>query len=167
MFEVKKGRKVFVHNRAYVAGDVTLEDGANIWCGACIRGDIAPVKIGKNSNVQDNATVHVGYKQPAVIGENVSVGHNAVVHGCTIGNDVIVGMGSVIMDGTKIGDGCIIGAGTVIPGGKVIPEGSVVFGNPYKIVRQATEEDKRFIRLNAKEYRLLAETFAGEGETSK
>ena len=68
---------------------------------------------------------------------------------------------------TKIGDGCIIGAGTVIPGGKVIPEGSVVFGNPYKIVRQATEEDKRFIRLNAKEYRLLAETFAGEGETSK
>ena len=80
MKSVKKGKKVFIHKAAYVAGDVTLGDGANIWCGACIRGDIAPVVIGRNTNVQDNATVHVGYGAPAVLGDNVTVGHNAVVH---------------------------------------------------------------------------------------
>ena len=97
------------------AGDVTLGDGANIWCGVCIRGDLAPVVIGRNSNVQDNATIHVGYGVPAILGDNVTVGHNAVVHGATVGNGVLIGMGSVILDGAKIGDGCIIGAATLIP----------------------------------------------------
>ena len=92
MKSVKKGKKVFIHKAAYVAGDVTLGDGANIWCGACIRGDIAPVVIGRNTNVQDNATVHVGYGAPAVLGDNVTVGHNAVVHGAEVGNNTLIGM---------------------------------------------------------------------------
>lgn len=85
---IEKGENVFIHSRAYVAGNVTLGDNANVWCGACIRGDLAPVKIGKNTNVQDNATVHVGYNVPCEIGFNVTVGHNAVVHGAKIGNNV-------------------------------------------------------------------------------
>lgn len=164
--QVKRGKRVFIHKRAYVAGDVTLGDGANIWCGACIRGDIAPVVIGANTNVQDNATIHVGYNAPAILGDNVTVGHNAVVHGATIGNDVLVGMGAIILDGAKIGEGCIVGAGTLIPGRKEIPAGSLVFGNPYRIVRALTEEEKLGIAKNAEEYLRLAEEFraAGEGE---
>ncbi|PWM48078.1 MAG: gamma carbonic anhydrase family protein [Bacillota bacterium] len=167
MSKIRKGKNVFLHSRAYVSGDVTLCDGANIWCGACIRGDIAPVKIGRNTNVQDNATIHVGYDHPAVLGENVTVGHNAVVHGCTIGDNVIVGMGSIVLDGAKIGANCIIGAGTLIPGGKEIPDESVVVGNPYRILRKSTEADKRSIAMNAKEYLLLAEAYVRDGEGQK
>ena len=90
--DIKKGQRVFVHARAHVAGDVTLCDGADVWCGACIRGDIAPVVIGKDTNIQDNVTVHVGYGAPAILGEGVTVGHNAVVHGCTVGDNVLIGM---------------------------------------------------------------------------
>lgn len=161
---IKKDKNVFIHERAYVAGDVTLSEGANIWCGACVRGDIAPVVIGKNTNVQDNATIHVGYNSPAVLGDNVTVGHNAVVHGCTVGNNVLVGMGSVILDGAKIGDNVLIGAATLIPQRKEIPAGSLVFGNPFRIVRQLTAEEIMGITRNAEEYLRLAESYAKEGQ---
>lgn len=161
---IKKDKNVFIHERAYVAGDVTLLEGANIWCGACVRGDIAPVVIGKNTNVQDNATIHVGYGLPAVLGDNVTVGHNAVVHGCTVGNNVLIGMGSVILDGAKIGDNVLIGAATLIPQRKEIPAGSLVFGNPFRIVRQLTEEEIAVITRNAEEYLRLAESYAKEGQ---
>lgn len=161
---IKKDKNVFIHERAYVAGDVTLLEGANIWCGACVRGDIAPVVIGKNTNVQDNATIHVGYGLPAVLGDNVTVGHNAVVHGCTVGNNVLVGMGSVILDGAKIGDNVLIGAATLIPQRKEIPAGSLVFGNPFRIVRQLTEEEIAGITRNGEEYLRLAESYAKEGQ---
>ncbi len=161
---IKKDKNVFIHERAYVAGDVTLSEGANIWCGACVRGDIAPVVIGKNTNVQDNATIHVGYGLPAVLGDNVTVGHNAVVHGCTVGNNVLIGMGSVILDGAKIGDNVLIGAATLIPQRKEIPAGSLVFGNPFRIVRQLTEEEIAGITRNAEEYLRLAESYAKEGQ---
>ena len=166
MKSVKKGKKVFIHKAAYVAGDVILGDGANIWCGACIRGDIAPVVIGSNTNVQDNATVHVGYGAPAVLGDNVTVGHNAVVHGAEVGNNTLIGMGSIVLDGARIGEDCVIGAGTLIPGRKEIPAGSLVFGNPYRIVRALTPEERAGIAANAEEYLRLAEEYraAGEGE---
>lgn len=162
MFEnnVRKGENVYVNERAFVAGDVALGDGANIWCGACIRGDIAPVVIGRNTNVQDNATIHVGYGQPAVLGENVTVGHNAVVHGCRVGNNVLIGMGAVILDGAEIGDDCLIGAATLIPQRKRIPAGSLVFGNPFRIVRALTEAEKAEIAANAREYVRLAREYA-------
>lgn len=161
---IKKDKNVFIHECAYVAGDVTLLEGANIWCGACVRGDIAPVVIGKNTNVQDNATIHVGYGLPAVLGDNVTVGHNAVVHGCTVGNNVLIGMGSVILDGAKIGDNVLIGAATLIPQRKEIPAGSLVFGNPFRIVRQLTAEEIMGITRNAEEYLRLAESYAKEGQ---
>lgn len=166
MKSVKKGKKVFIHKAAYVAGDVTLGDGAGIWCGACIRGDIAPVMIGKNTNVQDNATIHVGKDAPAVLGDYVTVGHNAVVHGARVGNGTLIGMGSIVLDGAEIGEGCLIGAGTLIPGKKTIPAGSLVFGNPYRIIRTLTQAEQQGIRENAEEYLRLAEEYreAGEGE---
>ncbi len=164
MNKIERGEGSFIHKRAYIAGDVTLGEGANVWCGACIRGDIAPVKIGRNTNVQDNATVHVGWQRPAVLGDNVTVGHNAVVHGCTVGNNVLIGMGAILLDGSEIGDGCIIGAGTLIPQNKKIPAGSVVYGNPYKIARTATEDDLKGVLLNAQAYMKLAKAYEEEGE---
>ena len=164
MNKIERGEGSFIHKRAYIAGDVTLGEGANVWCGACIRGDIAPVKIGRNTNVQDNATVHVGWQRPAVLGDNVTVGHNAVVHGCTVGNNVLIGMGAILLDGSEIGDGCIIGAGTLIPQNKMIPAGSVVYGNPYKIARTATEDDLKGVLLNAQAYLKLAKAYEEEGE---
>lgn len=154
------GENVYIHPHATVEGDVRLADGANIWCGACIRGDLAPVIIGKNTNVQDNATVHVGMGVPAVLGDNVTVGHNAVVHGCTVGSNVLIGMGAVILDGAVIGDGCLIGAATLITKGRQIPPGSLVFGNPYRIIRQLTAEEREGIAANAREYVRLARAFA-------
>ena len=162
MKNIKAAAGAFVHQRAYVAGDVTLGEGANIWCGACIRGDIAPVIIGKNTNVQDNATVHVGYGAPAVLGEGVTVGHNAVVHGCTVGDNVLIGMGAIVMDGAQIGRDCIIGAGALVPQRKVIPEGSLVLGSPCRVVRALTGEEKEGIALNAREYLRLAQAYAEE-----
>lgn len=164
---IRKGAGVFVHERAYIAGEVSLGDGANIWCGACIRGDIAPVAIGKNTNVQDNATVHVGIGCPAVIGDNVTVGHNAIVHGCTVGSNTLVGMDAVLLDGAVIGKNCIIGAGTLIPQRKVIPAGSVVFGSPYRLVRTVTEADLAAIAENAAGYLRLAEAYAEENAAGK
>ena len=164
MNKIERGEGSFIHKRAYIAGDVTLGEGANVWCGACIRGDIAPVKIGRNTNVQDNATVHVGWQRPAVLGDNVTIGHNAVVHGCTVGNNVLIGMGAILLDGSEIGDGCIIGAGTLIPQNKKIPAGSVVYGNPSKIARTATEDDLKGVLLNAQAYLKLAKAYEEEGE---
>ena len=143
---------------------MTLGDGANIWCGACIRGDLAPVVIGRNTNVQDNATVHVGYGAPAVLGDNVTVGHNAVVHGADGRQRHPHRHGfSVVLDGARIGEGCVIGAATLIPGAQGDPRRcSVVFGNPYRIVRQATEADRQGNLQNAAAYLRLAEAFAAE-----
>lgn len=163
----ERGKNVFIHSRAYVAGDVTLQEGANVWCGACIRGDIAPVRIGKNTNVQDNATLHVGYGRPCVLGENVTVGHNAVVHGCTVGNNVLIGMGSVILDGAKIGDNVLIGAATLIPQNKQIPAGSLVYGNPYRVVRTLTEQERQGIAANAQAYVALAAGYAAENRAAE
>lgn len=164
---IAAGKNVFIHERAYVAGDVTLGDNANVWCGACIRGDIAPVSIGKNTNVQDNATIHVGHNEPAILGDGVTVGHNAVVHGCTVGNGVLIGMGAVILDGARIGDGCLIGAATLIPQNKQIPAGSLVYGNPYRVVRTLTEQERQGIAANAQAYVALAAGYAAENRAAE
>lgn len=156
------GRDVFVHERAYLSGEIVLGDGANVWPGASIRGDLAPVSVGKNTNIQDNVTVHVGWNRPVFIGDGVTVGHNAVVHGCTVGNGVMIGMGAVILDGAEIGDGCVIGAGALIPQNKRIPAGSVVVGNPYRILRAAGAADAESVKKNAECYVLLAREYAGE-----
>lgn len=135
-----------------VTGDVTLGEDSSVWYNAVVRGDMASIKVGERSNIQDNAVVHVDNGFPTVIGNGVTVGHGAIVHGCTIEDDCIIGMGAVILNGARIGRNCIIGAGTLVPEGKEVPEGSVAFGNPVKVYRPVTAEDVSHIRDNAAEY---------------
>ena len=159
--KIKKGENVFIHKMAYVAGNVTLGDNSNIWCGACIRGDQSPIVIGKNTNVQDNATIHVSLNSTCELGDFVTVGHNAVVHSAKVGNCTIIGMGAIILDGAEIGENCVIGAGSLIPPNKKIPAGSVVVGNPYKIIRQVSEGDIEHNIANANAYVALASEYKG------
>ncbi len=141
----------FVHQTASVIGQVTLGENVSVFPCAVLRGDIAAITIGDNSNVQDNACLHVNYGAPCQIGAGVSIGHGAVVHGSKIGDNVIIGMNAVVME-TEIGPNCIIGAGAVVPAGKSIPAGSLVMGVPGKVVRQLEEDEVNGILQNAREY---------------
>ena len=141
----------FVHKTASIIGQVTLAENVSVFPCAVLRGDIAAISVGANSNIQDNACLHVNYGKPCEIGQNVSVGHGAVVHGSKIADNVIIGMNAVVME-SEIGSNCIIGAGAVVPAGKQIPAGSLVMGVPGKVVRALTEEEIRGILQNAQEY---------------
>lgn len=149
----------FVHQTACVSGDVTLAENANIWPGAVLRGDLNSIYVGENSNVQDNATLHIAIDNKVIIGKNVTIGHNAVVHGATIGDNTLIGMGAIILDNVVIGQNCIIGAGALITSNKVIPDNSVVVGNPYKIIKQTSPEQIKEIKDNADEYVKLSKEF--------
>ena len=142
----------FIAPGAIVLGDVTLGEEASIWYHATVRGDKAPIVIGKRSNVQDNAVVHVDSRYPVIIGENVTIGHSAIVHGCEIGDNSLIGMGSIIMNGAKIGKNCLVGAGALVLQNTVVPDNSLVLGNPAKVKRQVTGEEIAGILHNAMEY---------------
>ncbi len=139
------GERVYIAPTAVVIGDVEIADGVSVWDGAVIRGDVSYIKIGKNTNIQDNAVVHVDYDEPTIIGENVTVGHMAVVHAAKIGNNVIVGIHAVVLNGAQIGDGSVIGAGAVVTPGTKIPPKSLVLGIPGKIVRQGDDVERMAI----------------------
>ena len=152
MKDPKISEKAFVAKNATVIGDVTVEEDANSWFGAAIRGDMDSIYIGKGSNVQDNAVVHVDKGFPVKIGENVTIGHGAIVHGCTVGNNVLVGMGAIILNGAKIGDNCIIGAGAMVTQNQEIPATSRLMGCPAKVVREVDEQGAESTRQNALRY---------------
>ena len=127
---------VYIAPNATVVGDVTLGENVSIWYGAVLRGDHGAIVVGDGSNIQDNCVVH----EQTVIGKNCTVGHGAIVHGCTIGDNTVVGMGSIVLTGAVIGENCVIGAGAVVTGKTVAPAGSVLLGSPAKVVKQATPE---------------------------
>ena len=131
---------IFLAPGAHVVGDVTLGENVGIWYNAVVRGDTGSIFIDDNSNVQDNSTLHTDEGHSIHIGKGVSIGHNAVVHGCTIGDNTVVGMGSILLSGAVVGKNCIIGAGALVTGKMVIPDNSMAFGNPAKVVRQLTEK---------------------------
>lgn len=141
----------YVHKTSVLIGDVTLGENVSVWPCAVLRGDIASITVGDNSNIQENACVHVNYDTPCIIGRGVSVGHGAVVHGSKIGDNCLIGMNAVVME-SEIGPNCIIGAGAVVPAGKNIPAGSLVMGVPAKIVRKLEEDEVNGIIKNAREY---------------
>lgn len=141
----------YVHKTAVLIGEVTLGENVSVWPCAVLRGDIAAISVGDNSNIQENACIHVNYGAPCMIGSGVSVGHGAVVHGSKIGDNCLVGMNAVVME-SEIGPNCIIGAGAVVPAGKNIPAGSLVMGVPAKVVRQLEEDEVNAIMRNAREY---------------
>lgn len=161
MIKYLKDKKTKIHPDTFIAesadvmGDITIDEGSSIWYSAVARGDMNYIKIGKYTNIQDNATLHVDTHEPLEIGDYTTIGHNAVVHGCTVGDNCLIGMGAIILNGAIIGDNCIIGAGTLITEGTVIPPNSLVIGTPGKVKRQVTEEEIETIRHNAERYEKL------------
>ncbi len=147
-----------IHERARIAqgavvyGDISVGEETSIWYNAVVRGDSDSITIGKYSNVQDNCTVHVDAGHPVTVGDYVTIGHGAIVHGCHIGNRCLIGMGAILLNDAVIEDDCVIGAGALVPQGKVIPAGSLVVGNPGRVMRSVSEEDKQNIMKNALHY---------------
>ncbi|MFJ7496543.1 gamma carbonic anhydrase family protein [Streptomyces sp. NPDC097727] len=148
--------EAFTAPTSVVIGEITLAAGSSVWYHAVLRADCGPIVIGADSNIQDNCSVHVDPGFPVTVGERVSVGHNAVLHGCTIEDDVLVGMGSTVLNGARIGAGSLIAAQALVPQGMQVPPGSLVAGVPAKVKRQLTEEELEGIRFNAVGYVELA-----------
>ena len=142
----------FIAPTAAVIGDVTIGAGSSVWFGAVVRGDFQPITIGKNTNVQENATIHVMRDAPVRIDDGFIIGHNAVVHTCHIGANTLVGMGSIIMGYSDIGDNVVIGAGTFLSQHKKIPSNSLVFGNPAQIVRALRDDEIEALQAAALNY---------------
>ena len=147
---------LFVAWNAEIAGDVTLEPRTSVWFSATLRGDLAPIRVGEGSNVQDGATLHVDTGFPLVIGTGVTIGHNAVLHGCTIGNDCLIGMSATILSGAEIGDGSVVGAGALVTEGKKFPPRSLIIGSPAKAIKTVDDALLEKVRRNGEEYRKLA-----------
>ena len=150
--EPKINGKVYIAESADVIGDVELSDGVNIWFGAVLRGDVEKIIIGKNSNIQDNATLHTDFGIPCVIGENVTVGHNVIIHSCSVGDNTIIGMGSTVLNRTKIGKNCMIGANSLVTHSIPTEDGVLILGSPAKIVRKLSEEEIKHLKDNADHY---------------
>ena len=138
---MKIGKEVFIANTATVVGDVVLGDNSSVWFGSVVRGDSDKIEIGKNSNVQDTAVVHVDPNTPTKIGDNVTVGHGAIIHGATVGNNSLIGMRATLLNNAVIGENCIIGAHALVTEGKIIPDNSLVLGSPGKVVKTYTDEE--------------------------
>lgn len=151
--EIDKSAKIL--QNAVIAGNVVLKENVNVWFNVSIRGDMEPITIGANTNVQDNAVIHTSLDHPVVIGENVTIGHGAIIHAATIEDDCLIGMGSIVLDGAVIKKGALIGAGAVIPPNKVVPEYSLVVGNPMKIIRTLSEKEIEANKENMEHYLTL------------
>jgi len=149
-------REVYIADTARVVGEVTLGRGVNLWYGAAVRGDVAPVTIGQGSNVQENAVIHCDSGRPNDIGEHVSIGHGAIVHGSRVGDETLIGMGAVLLGGSVVGKHCLIAARALVTENTTIPDNSVVMGIPGKVVGQVSEEQLKMIRWLAPHYVRLA-----------
>ena len=142
----------WVADNAVLIGKVILKKDANVWFNVVLRGDIEPITIGEGSNVQDGSVFHTDPGCPLTLGSGVTVGHLVMLHGCEVGNDSLIGIGSTFLNKTKIGKNCIIGANTLIPENKTIPDRSLVLGSPGKVIRQVTDKEIEEIKENALHY---------------
>ena len=146
------GDDYFVADNATVVGMVRLENNASVWFNAVIRGDNELIVVGENSNVQDGSVLHTDPGVPLTIGKNVTIGHKVMLHGCTIGDNSLIGINSVILNGAKIGKNCLIGANSLVTEGKEIPDGSLVMGSPAKVIKPLSEEQQKGLVLSAETY---------------
>ena len=153
------GDNVYVDQASVLVGDIALDTDASIWPMVAARGDVNHIRIGKNSNVQDHAMLHVSHKKadkpegsPLIIGEDVTIGHHVKLHGCTIGNRVLVGIGTIILDDVIVEDDVMIGAGSLVPPNKVLESGYLYVGSPVKKVRPLTDKEKAFLPYSAQNY---------------
>ena len=142
----------WVASNAVLIGKVILKKDANVWFNVVLRGDIELITIGEGSNVQDGSVFHTDPGCPLSLGKNVTIGHMVMLHGCEVGDDTLIGIGSTILNKTKIGKNCIIGAHTLITENKIIPDRSLVLGSPGKVIRQVTDKEVEEIKENAKHY---------------
>ena len=142
----------WVAENATLAGQITLQKDVSIWFNAVLRAEHAPITVGEGSNIQDGTVCHVDPGMPLTIGRSVTVGHKVMLHGCTIGDESLIGINAVILNGAKIGRHCLIGANSLIPEGKEIPDGSLVMGSPGKIVRALSEAQIEGLKASAMHY---------------
>ncbi len=156
------GKDVFIAPSATIVGDVSIGDGTNLWFNTVIRGDFQKITIGKNCDIQDNSTIHVMSDEATEIGDNVIIGHNAIVHARKIGNNCLIGMGSIILGHTEIGDNVIIGAGTQLTQHKKIPSNSLVYGNPAQIIRKLRDDEMEALQVSVENYSKVAAIYQEE-----
>ena len=150
--KIKNSGNNWIAPNATIIGDVILEKNTSIWFNATLRGDIENIQIGEGSNVQDGSVLHTDPGYPLKIGKNVTVGHLVMLHGCTIGNNSLIGIGAVILNNVKIGKNCIIGAKSLITENKEIPDNSLVVGSPGRVIRKVTDEEVKAIMKNSIRY---------------
>ncbi len=155
----KIGKDCFVAESATIAGDVTLEEGSSAWFCCVIRAEVAPIVVGRRSNIQDNCTLHTDLGYPLKIGEDVSVGHNTVVHGATIESNCLIGMNVTILNGSRVGQNSIIGAGALVLQDSIIPENSLALGVPASVKRKLSTEEIQRISTNADHYSQFAREY--------
>lgn len=149
----------FVADSAQVVGRVTLGEGSSVWFNTVIRADNEPMTIGAGSNIQDGSVLHSDTGFPLSVGERVTVGHQVVLHGCTVGDESLIGIGAVVLNGARIGKHCLVGAGSLVTEGKEFPDGSMILGSPAKVVRQLTPEQIDGLRRSAQHYIANAQRF--------
>lgn len=151
---------VFLAETATIIGDVVIEAGASVWYGAVLRGDVGPIRIGRGTNIQDLACIHMtGGQTEAVLGANVTVGHGAIIHGATIGDGALIGMGAIVLDGASVGARAIVAAGAVVSPRTVVPEGVLVRGTPAKVARALEPEEQEAGAKTARTYQELAVSY--------
>lgn len=147
--------------QSVITGDVTIGADTSVFYFSVLRGDDAPITVGAGTNIQENCTVHTSVGSPTIIGDRVTIGHNAVIHACTIGDETLIGMGSVILDGAVIGRHCLIAAGSLVTKNTVIPDGMMVMGSPAKVKRTLTEEEIQGLLDSSREYIVSAARLFG------
>lgn len=164
------GQRVFIDPRSLVLGDVELGNDVSVWPGAVVRGDMHRIRIGERTSVQDGAVLHITHASdfnpdgwPLTIGNDVTIGHQACLHGCTIGNEVLIGIGATVLDGAVVEDQVVIGAGTLVPPGKTLASGYVYMGSPARQVRPLTEKEQRFFKYSAANYTKLKDDYLADG----
>lgn len=151
----------FVAESAQIIGNVILGEDAGIWFGAVLRGDNEPIEVGTGTNIQENSILHTDMGFPLVIGRGCTIGHSAILHGCTIGDNSLVGMGATVLNGARIGRNCLIGAGALVTEGKEIPDNSLVIGSPARVARTLGADAVRMLEWSAAHYVENAKRFAG------
>jgi carbonic anhydrase/acetyltransferase-like protein (isoleucine patch superfamily) len=149
----------WVADSADVVGNVHLAADVSVWFATVIRGDNEPITVGEGTNIQDGSVLHSDSGKPLTLGKHVTVGHKVMLHGCTIGDESLIGIGAVVLNGARIGKNCLVGAGSLVTEGKEFPDGSMILGSPAKVVRQLTSEQIEGLRQSARHYIANAQHF--------
>jgi carbonic anhydrase/acetyltransferase-like protein (isoleucine patch superfamily) len=149
----------WIADNAQVIGDVVMDASSSVWFSAVVRGDTARIHIGEGTNIQDGSVLHADVGVPLTIGQRVTVGHMVQLHGCTIGDESLIGIGAVVLNHARIGKHCLVGAGSLVTEGKEFPDGSMILGSPAKVVRQLTPEQIEGLRRSAQGYMNNAQRF--------